>query len=163
MALYEPGKRPSKTTLKVKQELKQTIDCVVIGANAPTKLYSGKNIETWPYWVDEYTGRRLEMKSHIVEYREGAPIIPATKNYYFKWAGSLKLGLLDKDGMMHHYGDLSGLAEEVLQNWKSYINAVCEVGGMMLDTESKVIRHPKLIRWRDDKDPMDCTEDQLVN
>ena len=110
-ALYEPGKRPSKTTMKVKQELKETIDCVVIGANPPTKLYSGKSIETWQYWVNDITDERLELKSHYKEYKEGAPIVPVTKNYYLKMAGSFKLGLLDKDGMMHHYGDLSGLTE----------------------------------------------------
>ena len=162
-ALYEPGKRPSKTTLKVKQELKQTIDCVIIGANPPTKLYSGKSIETWQYWVNDIAGGRLPLASHYKEYTEGAPIVPVTKNYYFKWAGSFKLGLLDKDGMMHHYGDLSGLTEEMLSNWRDYLNVVVEVGGMMLDSESKTIRHPKLIRIRDDKDPNDCTVSQLEN
>jgi len=162
-SFYEPGKRPSKTTLKVKKELREYVDCVVIGANPPTKVYSGKSIATWQYWVDDNTDRRLDIGSHIREYREGAPIVPVTKNYYFKWAGSLKLGLYDKDGTLHHYGDLSGLTEEVLENWRDYINAVCEIGGMMLDFDSKVIRHPKLIRWRDDKDPIECTEDQLMS
>jgi hypothetical protein len=32
---------------------------------------------------------------------------------------------------------------------------------MMLDAESKVIRHPKLIRLREDKYPEDCTTEQL--
>jgi len=153
---------PARVSIKIKRELKETIDCVVIGANPPTKLYSGKSIETWPYWVDEMTDRRLDVQSHIIPYREGAPIVPVTKNYYFKMAGSFKLGLLDKDGMMHHYGDLSGLTEEMLTNWRDYINTVVEVGGMMLDSESKVIRHPKLIRIREDKEPYDCTEEQLI-
>lgn len=160
-AKYEPGKRPSKTTMKVKQELKETIDCVIIGANPPTKLYGGKSIETWTYWIDDITGEHLEVKPHYKEYKEGAPIVPVTKNYYCGWAGSLKLGLLDEDGMMHHYGDLSGLSEEVLSNWKSYINCVAEVGGMMLDSESGVIRHPKLIRWREDKEPYECGVRQI--
>lgn len=160
-ALYEPGKRPSKTTLKVKQELKQTIDCIVMGVNPPTKLYSGKSVETWPYWINDITNEYLEQKSHYKEYVEGAPIVPVTKNYYFKMAGSFKLGLLDKDGMIYHYGDLSGLTEEMLTNWRDYLNAVVEVGGMMIDSESKTIRHPKFIRVRDDKEPYDCTEDQL--
>lgn len=160
-AFYEPGKRPSKTTLKVKQELKETIDCIVIGANPPTKIYTGKLIETWQYWINDITDERLEVKSHFKEYKEGEPIVPVTKNYYFKWAGSFKLGLLDEDGMMRHYGDLSGLTEEMLSNWRNYINSVVEVGGMMLDSESKVIRHPKLIRLRDDKEPYDCTTAQL--
>lgn len=160
-AVYEPGKRPSKTTMKVKQELKETIDCVIIGANPPTKLYNGKSIESWQYWVNDITDERLEPKSHFDEYHKGAPIVPVTKNYYYKWAGSLKLGLYDVEGTLQHYGDLSGLTEEMLENWKSYLNVVVEVGGMMLDAESKVIRHPKLIRLREDKYPEDCTTEQL--
>lgn len=162
-ALYEPGKRPSKTTMKVKQELKQTIDCVIIGANPPTKIYSGKSIDTWTYWVNEITEERLELKSHYKEYAEGAPIVPVTKNYYFKWPGSFKIGLIDEEGMMRRYGDLSGITEEMLSNWRDYLNVVVEVGGMMIDSESKAIRHPKLIRVREDKDPYDCTTDQLFN
>jgi hypothetical protein len=160
-AVYEPGKRPSKTTMKVKQELKETIDCIVIGANPPTKLYNGKSIETWQYWINDITDERLELKSHYKEYKEGAPIVPVTKNYYLKMAGSFRLGLLDKDGMIHRYGDLSGLTEEMLTNWRDYLNTVVEVGGMMLDSETRTIRHPKLIRIREDKEPYDCTEDQL--
>lgn len=152
---------PARVSIKIKRELKQTIDCIVIGANPPTKLYSGKSIETWPYWINDITNEYLEQKSHYKEYVEGAPIVPVTKNYYFKMAGSFKLGLLDKDGMIYHYGDLSGLTEEMLTNWRDYLNAVVEVGGMMIDSESKTIRHPKFIRVRDDKEPYDCTEDQL--
>ena len=159
-AKYEPGKRPSRT-MKVKQELKQTVDCIVMGANPPTRLYTGKSIETWPYWVDMNTDERLEEDSHYRQYCEGAAIFPATKNYYFKWAGSLRLGLV-RDGKVEYFGDLSGLTEEVLANWQDYRGKVCEVGGMMIDPESGHIRHPKLIGWRDDKRPADCTWDQVL-
>lgn len=152
---------PARVSIKIKRELTETIDCVIIGANPPTKIYTGKSVETWQYWVNDITDERLEVKSHYKEYKDGEPIVPVTKNYYFNWAGSFKLGLLDEDGMMHRYGDLSGLTEEMLSNWRNYINSVVEVGGMMLDSESKVIRHPKLIRLREDKDPYDCTTAQL--
>lgn len=152
---------PARVSIKIKRELKETIDCVIIGANPPTKLYSGKLIETWQYWVNDMTDTRLDVGAHYKEYKEGAPIIPVTKNYYFKWAGSFKIGLFDNEGTLHHYGDLSGLTEEMLANWRDYVNTVVEVGGMMLDSESKVIRHPKLIRVREDKPYEECTIDQL--
>lgn len=158
--VYEPGKRPSKTTLKVKQELKQTIDCIIIGANSPTKIYTGKSLETWQYWVDEMTDQRLDLKSHEVAYREGAPIVPVTKNYYNHWAGSLRLGLL-KDGIMTYFGDLSGLTEEILENWRNYVGKVCEVGGMSIDPESGHIRHPRFLGWRADKKPNECLWEQV--
>ena len=153
---------PARISIKIKRELKETIDCVVIGGNPPTKHYTGKSIATWQYWINDMTGERLPQGSHFEEYQQGEPIIPVTKNYYFKWAGSLKLGLLDEDGMMKHYGDLSGLSEEILTNWRDYIGKVVEVGGMMLDAESGVIRHPKLIQIREDKSPYDCSIRQIL-
>ena len=162
-ALYEPGKRPSKTTMKVKQELKETIDCIIIGFNPPTRMYNGKSMETWKYWVNDITEERLDvLQNHFKDYIEGAPIIPVTKNCYFKWPGSFKLGLLDESGTVQHFGDLSGLSEEMLSNFRDYLGTVVEVGGMMLDNETKTIRHPKLIRIREDKTADDCTTAQLV-
>ena len=59
-AEYEPGKRPSKTTLKIKKELKQTIDCFFTGVgSAPTKEYTGKEIETWTFWENQITGEKI--------------------------------------------------------------------------------------------------------
>lgn len=161
--VYEPGKRPSKTTLKVKQELKQTIDCVISGANSPTKLYLGKSLETWQYWVDDMSDQRLELKPHEVEYRNGATIVPVTKNYYNHWAGSLRLGLY-KDGELQYFGDLSGLTEEILSNWSDYIGKVCEVGGMSIDPESGHIRHPRFLGWRlpEEKKAKDCVWEQVL-
>ena len=159
-AKYEPGKRPSKTTLKVKQTLKQTIDCIIIGANPPTKEYSGKSIETWTYWVDAITDERKETRSWYNEYRSGAAIVPVTKNYYHKWAGSLRLGLVENNKVIY-YGDVSGLTEEILEHWRDYVGRVCEIGGMMIDAESKVIRHPKFLGWRDDKKKEECTIEQI--
>ena len=159
-ALYEPGKRPSKTTLKVKQELKETIDCVIIGANPPTKEYTGKNLIGWKYWIHKMTGEKLEEREWFNDYEKGAPYEPVTKNYYYGMAGSLKLGLY-KDGQMIYFGDLSGLTEEVLTNWEDYVGKVVEVGGMQIDEESHHIRHPRMIDWRKDKTPTECTWDQV--
>ena len=91
----------------------------------------------------------------------GEPIIPVTKNFYNKWAGSLRLGLY-KDGQVVYFGDLSGLTEEVLANAEDYVGKVVEVGGMQIDNVSHHIRHPRLIRWRTDKRPSECTWDQVL-
>ena len=69
--VYEPGKRPSKTTLKIKKELKQTIDCFFTGVgSAPTKLYTGKEIETWKYWEHQMTGEKINAEMYK-EYKAG--------------------------------------------------------------------------------------------
>ena len=159
-AKYEPGKRPSKTTMKVKQELRQTIDCVIMGWNEPTREYTGKYLQSWTLWYNTLKNELLPEGVYYQEFMAGAPIVPVTKNFYNGWAGSLRLGLY-KDGNLVYFGDLSGLTEEVLSSARNYVGRVVEVGGMQIDKESHRIRHPRLISWRD-KDPKDCNWEQVL-
>ena len=165
-AKYEPGKRSSKVSLKIKKEIQDTIDCVIMGANPPTKIYSGKEIETWPYWFNEQTNTKIlegdfmKQVHHTIyqSYVEGAPVVPVTKNWFFGWAGSLKLGAM-KDGQLIQVGNLSGITDEVKENWKDYIGKVCEISCMEIMTNqdgTQGLRHPKLIRIRDDKTKEEC-------
>lgn len=66
-------------------------------------------------------------------------------------------------GEAQYFGDLSGLSDEILSNWGDYVGMVCEVGGMEIDAESGHIRHPKFIRWRDDKIPQECNISQVLD
>lgn len=156
---YQPGKRPSKDCQKVKKEIANTIDCIVIGANPPTKEYKGKNIENWEYYINLKTEENLPIKNHYKEYLDGAPILPVTKNWYMKMAGSLRLGLVKNDKVIY-FGDLSGLPYEVLQNWDNYKGKVCEVTAMQITDDHK-LRHPKFVCWREDKNPRECLIDQV--
>lgn len=151
---YQPEKRPARQTLKIKKELQDTIDAFVSGANAPTKVYTGKAIESWKFWENLNTGALLPEGEHYKDYHAGAAIIPVTKNYYYGWAGSLKLAIY-KNGIRVRLGDISGLPQEVLSNWRDYIEKVCEITGMEI-TEDGAIRHPKFVKWRPDKNPTDC-------
>lgn len=151
---------PARVSIKVKKELQQTLDCVIIGANPPTRVYTGKEIETWTYWEDLKTGERLN-GAYYNEYKLGRSLEPLTKNEFYGWCGSLKLGLI-KDGEWIHIGDVSGITDEVKANWKQYVGKVCEVGGMeIMDTGG--IRHPKFLGWRPDKQPDECEYSQLKN
>ena len=161
-AIYEPGKRPSKTTLKVKQSLRQTIDCIIIGSNPATRDYNGKNIEVWTYWYNVITDEKLPVGIYYQDWKRGAPIIPVTKGFYNGWAGSLRLGLV-RDNEVIYFGDLSGLTEEILANPKDYIGKVAEVGGMQIDKESHHIRHPRFLGWRTDKTPRECDWVQVLD
>lgn len=165
-AKYEPGKRSSKVSLKIKKEIQDTIDCVIIGANPPTKNYTGKEIETWPYWFNEQTNTKIlegdfmKQAHHTIyqSYVDGAPMIPVTKNWFFGWAGSLKLGAM-KNGQLVQVGNLSGITDEIKENWKNYIGKVCEISCMEIMTNqdgTQGLRHPKLIRIRDDKTKEEC-------
>lgn len=169
---YLPGKRTNKDTLKIKKELQDTIDCVVIGANSPTKIYGGKEIETWDFWFDELNNEKITRKDYFEKnhidiysaYVDGAPVIPVTKNWFYGWAGSLRLGLYNGDKMVE-IGNLSGISEEVKANWKNYVNKVVEVMAMEIFYDDNGnftgIRHPKAINFREDKNPKECTITQV--
>ena len=166
-APYQPGKRSAKVSLKVKKEIKETIDCVIIGANPPTKVYTGKEPETWPFWFSEITGCAILAEDYLNKehhtiyeaYVNGAPIVPVTKGWFYGWAGSLKLGLYDGDKLVH-VGDLSGITDEIKENWRDYVGNVAEVSCMeILDTGG--LRHPKFLGWRGDKAATDCLISQI--
>ena len=162
-ALYQPGKRPSKDTLKVKKELQETIDCIMIGANGPAQEYTGKEMETWPYWFNELTNEKIN-KNMYNDYVDGATVIPVTKNWFYGWAGSWKLGVY-KDGKLVEIGNLSGITDEMKENWKDYIGKVCEITAMEIMNNAqggKGLRHPKLVSMRSDKTPEECTIDQII-
>ena len=144
---YQPGKRPAKQTLKVKKELQETIDVVVLGANAPTRIYTGKEIESWRLWENLQTNEKIEGLLYN-DYSNGAPVEPVTKNYWHNWAGSLIIGVRKNDKLIS-IGSLSGMTEEVLENWQKYKGAVAEITAMeVLPTGG--LRHPKFVKWRPD-------------
>ena len=171
-AKYEPGKRSAKISLKIKKELQETIDCIIIGCNSPTYLYSGKEPETWMYWYNEITGEKITYEEYINQYHitpyaaytEGVSIVPVTKNWFYGWAGSLKLGLYSWNNALVHVGDLSGITDEMKENWRDYINSVVEISCMEISEDKdgkKGFRHPKFMGLRYDKAPEDCTMDQI--
>lgn len=173
--LYEPGKRPSKTTLKIKKELKQTIDCFFTGVgSAPTKEYTGKEIETWKYWMNQITGQKTEAEMYK-EYKAGCPIIPITKGYYHGWCGSMEIAVLKKkagsrvlindiwyDGYtIYPIGWLSGLPDEMKANPKKYAHKPIEVTAMEWDIINHTLRHGKMVGWRKDLTIADCTFEKI--
>ena len=168
---YLPGKRTNKDTLKIKKELQETVDCVIIGANAPTKASNTFEPETWMFWFDNSLNEKILASDYLEKYHttiygayaDGAPVEPVTKNWYYGWAGSLKLGLYDGDKLVH-VGDLSGIPDEMKMNWKDYLDKVIEITCMEISEDkngNKGFRHPKLLRVRDDKPSVECTIDQM--
>lgn len=173
-APYQPGKRSNKISLKIKKELQDTVDCIMIGANAPAREYTGKEIETWPYWINDRTSEKIidnevsnvtECTKTYEDYSNGETLTPVTKNWFYGWAGSWKLGAY-KDGKLIQIGSLSGLTDEMKENWKDYVGKVCEVSAMETSENQeggRGLRHPKLIRIVEsgEKDPKDCTYERI--
>lgn len=176
-ALYEPGKRPSKTTLKIKKELKQTIDCFFTGVgSAPTKEYTGKEIETWKYWENIINGEKSNAELYK-EYKAGCPIIPVTKGYYNGWCGSLEIavlrskagsrckvgGVVYEDTEVYPIGWLSGLPDEMKAEPKKFAFKPIEVTAMEWDALNHSLRHGKMVGWRKDLALTDCTFEKIEN
>ena len=156
---YQPGKRPARQTLKVKKELHETIDCFFTGhATAPTKEYTGKEIETWQYWLNERTNEKLNGE-YYKEYFNGAPLIPITKPYFNGWAGSLEIGVIKNDKVVP-IGYLSGLSDEIKANYKDYKGKVIEVGAMEV-LETGGLRHAKMLNFRPDLNIKECTWEKI--
>ena len=156
---YQPGKRPARQTLKVKKELHETIDCFFTGhATAPTKEYTGKEIETWQYWLNERTGEKLNGE-YYKEYFNGTPLIPITKPYFNGWAGSLEIGVIKNDKVVP-IGYLSGLSDEIKANYKDYKGKVIEVGAMEV-LETGGLRHAKMLNFRPDLTIKECTWEKI--
>ena len=168
---------PARVSLKIKKELRETIDCFLTGrASAPTKEYTGKEPEKWLYWINSVTGERLPEGQHYFEASvQGAPYIAVTKPYYYHWAGSLEIAVvkpadgrcrLTKDSEWVNgfniipIGFISGLTDEVKSHYKDYIGQVVEIGAMQLN-ETGGLRHAKLTGFRYDKTWTECSINQL--
>ena len=173
--IYEPGKRPSKTTLKIKKELKQTIDCFFTGrGSAPTHIYTGKEIETWKFWENSITGVKVEGEC-FKEYAAGAAFVPVTKGYFYGWKGSLEIGVLRKkegsrcvirgveynDTEVYPIGWLSGVSYEMKAEPERFAFKPIEVTAMEYDSDSHTLRHGKMVGWRDDLTLADCAFEKI--
>lgn len=152
---------PARQTIKVKKEINQTIDCFFTGKyTAPTRKYEGKEIETWPYWVNSITGEKIEGEKFL-DYYNGAPIEPVTKPFFNGWAGSLEIGLVKGDKAVP-IGYLSNLTEEIKANPESYKGKVIEVSCMEIQ-ETGGLRHAKMLGFREDLTVRDCTWEKVFN
>ena len=157
---YQPGKRVARQTLKIKRELQETIDCFFTGRiAAPTRLYSGTTLPSWPYWENVKTGEKIEGNFYS-NYLNGEPIEPVTKPYFLNMAGSLEIGVL-KDGKVYPLGWLSGLTDEIKTNYKNYKGKCLEVGAMQFTDGNNALRHAKMIQLRPDLTIQDCTWEKL--
>ena len=100
-ALYEPGKRP-QTMLKAKQV--DYIDAVIIGFKDPAIEYTGKEVETWQYWMKE-NGDILPVGLHYGETKE--VIVPITKHAYYNWKNAIEIGAYDNHGNLKSIGTIA--------------------------------------------------------
>lgn len=138
----ETAARPMHTTYKVKQV--DTIDCFITGVQLPTKEYTGNDPENHKY-KDE-NGQAIN------------------RLYALDMINAFSIGVFDEDGKIVHIGTVSsGLDDEIraaaFDNIEKYMNKVVEIVCMSKDSVNKTLRHPRFLRFREDKSAEQC----LVN
>ena len=155
-APYSEGKRPAWATIKCKQM--DTIDLVCTRAIEATKEYTGKELNTWEYWVDlsgnPYHGRYLNDEGYATI---KTPMFAVTKPYFYGWKTAIGIGAYDDEGNLKEIGTVSsGLTDEMRAHLDDYVGKVVALQCMSIDRKEKTLRHPIVKAWRDDKNAAEC-------
>lgn len=140
--LYLPGKRP---TYNVKAKTEDTVDAFITGFVAPEKEYTGKEVEHWEYWKDG---------------------IPVTKSYYFNWHAGIVVSVYDQMGHAINIANVTSgmtdfLRKDMAEHPENYLGKVVEVQCMSVDKDALTLRHPRLVRIRNDKQAKECNLSSL--
>lgn len=158
---YVPGKKPAWSMIKCKKV--DFADVVCIGFENATKEYTGIELDTWQYWEDskgtKYNSQELAKES---EYS----ILPITKPYYFNWKTSIKIGGYNENGELIEIGTCSsGLTDELRQDFSvnpdNYLGKTVMVQCMEKDKTAHTMRHPIFKGFRIDKNPTECTIEEI--
>ena len=133
------AKRPMHTTYKIKQV--DTVDVVIMDTELPAKAYTGKDPDNYPY-RDE----------------EGNPV---NRLWALNMINAFTIGLYDGDQLVKIGTVASGLDDTVrttaFENPNEFIGQVIEVDCMSIDKEGRSLRHPRLMKFRPDKEARHCT------
>ena len=163
-SIYVPGKRPVNNTWKVKQHV-DSIDFVIIDLLEPEKEYTGKELDTWPFW-EKLNGERLWLdRTHNGVVTDDLKR-PITKDYYYGWYNALSVGAYDSAGNLVPIGRVSsGLTDEdkiaMTRYPNSFIGKVCSLSCMSIDKENKTFRHPAFVALHPGKDATQCRIDEI--
>lgn len=173
----------SKAFLKIKKFY--TRECILLNFSEPTKYYDGKFPDDhWDYW-ETPEGSNLIMSSHSAKKLIKQGYKPLTRYYYNKWKGNMIFGVIianddipkldkkkehviedfhitDEYGDEHIYkvlivGECSGFDDEVRKHLSnSDKGRVIEVKCNEIFKDTGKMRHPRFLRFRDDKSVYSC-------
>jgi len=137
---YFMGKKPMWQWMKVKQS--DDADLVILGFEPAKIEYTGKNLESWPYWKNI-----------------NGIDVPVTKPHYMGWIGSVVFGAY-VNGTLTRICTASGMNEEVRKdmsdNPDKYLNKVARVE-FMEKTDDGYPRHPVYKNLHETKTAQECT------
>ena len=165
-SIYEPDKRPM-TCFKMKEHV-DSVDLIVMELLDPVPEYTGKELDTWPYWYDtEYEEEVYAAQGAIKHMIESDRYRPITKHFFFGWKNAFKVGAY-RDGKLIEVGRVaSGLTDEMREDMavhpENYINKVVQISCMSLNKKDYTVRHPVFECIRPDKDINDCLLDEIFS
>lgn len=153
-AVYVEDKAPAWSSIKWKKQ--GDVDVICMGFEDATKYYTGTSLVTWPFW--EYNDKLVEGQ---LSNTEGARAV--TKGYFYGWKMSIILGLY-KEGVLTKIGTVSSgmndeLRKDVSIHPEKYIGQVIKCNYMELTDDA--IREPRFIEFRYDKQPQECTYEDV--
>ena len=109
--LYYPGKRPAHITVKFKQM--DDIDLVCTRTIPATREYTGKELETWPYWERNIGLEERFIATSCMYDSQEEGWEPVTKPYALGWHTAIGIGAYGDDGKLVELGTVSsGLTDE---------------------------------------------------
>lgn len=165
-APYYEGKKPAWSMIKVKE--RDTADVVCMGFNDATINYNGKEIETWQYWVNPDSGEKYPIGAYYDKFiteEECMFYAPVTKPHYHGWKTAIRLGVYKNEELIEIGTVSSGLSDDlciqITNTPEDYIGKVVECECMQ--KTGGTLRHPRFIRFRDDKNARSCTFESIFN
>lgn len=147
----------------IKYKKIDTVDCVIMGFSPATIDYTGNDINTWQYWLDEETNEKIMADAMPIEASLEAlqyGYKPITKFHFYDWPGAIILGQYNKKNELIEIGQTSGITDEMRKefanNPEKYIGKVCEVE-VMEQLKNGALREPRFIQIREnDKNAFEC-------
>ena len=163
---YRAGKRTTASQMYKYKEHMDSIDLVCMELLDPIKEYTGKEIETWPYWWIPQTGSKHYLENGRSQF-DDRELRPITKPYYMGWKNAMKLGAYKNGKLIEVCRVASGLTDELREAMafcpEAFINKVVEIECMSINKKDGTVRHPVFRRVRTDKGPDDCLYDEIFN
>lgn len=160
-APYE--QKRTKNYLKLKPHFFR--DCIIMGYTEPTKEFDSEERKTdlkdWPYW--ERSNGMILINPPIID----DTMCPVTKPYAMGWIGAI-IGGVYKDGKLVEIVNCKGISDKDLEyiknNKKTLLGTVIEVEfNDFADKDKFTPRHPRMKRFREDKNPEECTWENWID
>lgn len=155
---YYPDFKKAWETIKLKRE--NSVDVFCIGFEEPTIYYEGDLIESWQYWIKKDTDEMAQGN-----YYGNNEYLPITKNYFMNWIGAVEFGVYGEQGEIISLGTVSSgltdsLKEEIKKNPEEFYMKPILLECMEI-YHGNSIRSPRLIKFREDINPEDCTLEKI--